>query len=251
MHPARLAPEDILYRDEDLLAVNKPAGVPVHGGRILEGRPETLLSMVREQCGTVVHAPHRLDRPVSGAMVMTGKRSVLAELGLEFEHRRVAKCYLAVLRGWTDERGTISHALRPARDERKVSSKARPAITRYERIAQVELPVPVEPYPTSRYSLVALYPETGRRHQLRRHMKHISHHLVGDSSYGRGEHNRLFRERFGCHRLLLHAWSLKLQHPVSREWLTVHAPLDRPFDSVINGLGWAAALEAWAVSVPR
>jgi tRNA pseudouridine65 synthase len=109
----------------------------------------------------------------------------------------------------------------------------------------VETPIPVAPFETSRYSLVALFPETGRRHQLRRHMKHISHPIIGDTTYGRGEHNRMFRESLDSHRLLLHAWSLTLQHPVSNETLTVQAPLDDDFSRIITRFGWERKLQAW------
>ena len=243
MEHAVLNQDDILYREDELLGVNKPAGVPVHGSRILEDQPETLLTMVRNHEGKIVHAAHRLDRPVSGVMLLTGNKQMLAQLGQEFEHRRVKKCYLAVVRGWPGSGGTISHPLLPPRDERKADSVAREAVTRYKRLAQVEIPVPVHPYPASRYSLLALFPETGRRHQLRRHMKHISHHLIGDTTYGRGEHNRLFREKFACHRLLLHAWRLEFRHPVSNKWIRIDAPLDPEFNAVIDAFEWCEALK--------
>ena len=246
MNHSGLQTADVLYRDEQLLAVNKPAGVPVHGSRILEGRPETLLAMVRGLEGKVVHAIHRLDRPVSGVNLLTSNRTVLAQMGRAFENRRISNCYLAVARGWTDPAGSISHPLQPPRDERKSQSAAREAVSRYQRIATSEIPFPVPPYPSSRYSLLALYPETGRRHQLRRHMKHISHHLVGDTTYGRGEHNRLFRDRLSCNRLLLHAWSLEFKHPLNEQLIRVHAPLDGAFNGVIESLGWGKALESWS-----
>ena len=237
-----LKQDDILYRENELLGINKPAGIPVHGSRILEGEPETLLTMVRNHEGKIVHAAHRLDRPVSGVMLFTASKQMLRQLGQEFENSRVRKCYLAVVRGWPGSGGTISHTLLPPRDERKASSVAREAVTRFERIARVEIPVPIHPYPASRYSLLALYPETGRRHQLRRHMKHISHHLIGDTTYGRGEHNRLFRENFNCHRLLLHAWSLELHHPTTSKRIRIHAPLDAEFNAVIDAFEWGEAL---------
>ena len=242
MEHTLLKQDAILYRENKLLGINKPAGIPVHGSRILEGQPETLLTMVRDHEGKIVHAVHRLDRPVSGVMLFTGNKQMLAKMGQEFEHRRVKKCYLAVVRGWPGSDGTISHPLLPPRDERKAGSVARAAVTRYKRLAQVEIPVPVHPYPASRYSLLALYPETGRRHQLRRHMKHISHHLIGDTTYGRGEHNRLFREKFACHRLLLHAWWLEFHHPASNKRIRIDAPLDPEFNAVISAFGWGEAL---------
>jgi tRNA pseudouridine65 synthase len=240
-----MTPETILFRDSGLLVVNKPVGVPVHGSRILADQPATLLTILRSQCGRVVHTVHRLDRPVSGVMVVALTREMQVAMGHEFEHRRVRKCYLAVVRGWPEASGTISHSLNPPRDERTSDSLARSAVSHFERIAKVETPVPVHPYPTSRYSLLALYPETGRRHQLRRHMKHISHHLIGDTSYGRGEHNRSFRENFNCRRLLLHSWSLEFQHPESGGPMRFEAPLDASFSNVVERFGWDEALASW------
>ncbi|NNK38288.1 MAG: hypothetical protein HKP03_07385, partial [Xanthomonadales bacterium] len=176
--------ELIIHREASFLAVNKPAGIPVHGSRILPGRPETLLSLVRQESGTIAHVVHRLDRPVSGVMLFALEKTALTELGRSFERRRARKTYLAVVRGWVDGSGLIDHSLPPPRDERQAGSPRREAATRYRSIATAEVPVPVSRYPAARYSLVALEPLTGRRHQLRRHMKHFSHHLVGDTSYG-------------------------------------------------------------------
>ena len=229
-----LTPGDILYCDEKVLIVNKPAGVPVHGSRMLEGRPDTLLAMARSATGRVVHAAHRLDRPVSGALLLAFDRDTLAALSLAFEQRRIEKRYLAVVRGWTEDQGVIDHPLRPPRDERRTNDEARDARTRFRRMAAVELPFAVPPYATARYSLVELQPETGRRHQLRRHMKHISHHLLGDTTYGKGEHNRLFRDEFACERLLLHSRSLAFEHPLSGQGLTIMAPLDGAFRKIAD-----------------
>ena len=235
----------ILYQDDELLAVNKPAGIPVHGSRMFADQPDTLLTLLRNFTGKMMYTVHRLDRPVSGVMVLALKQQTQANLGQQFELRKTRKSYLAVVRGWPESSGVITHALQPPRDERTTKSVARQATTAYERIAQVEIPQPVHPYPASRYSLLALYPETGRRHQLRRHMKHISHHIIGDTTYGRGEHNRLFREEFHCNRLLLHAWSLELEHPATGELLRFQAPLDEPFSAMVNAFDWSGPLETW------
>ena len=215
----------------------------MHGSRTLEDQPETLLAMLRKHEGALVHAIHRLDRPVSGVNLFTTDRELLVRMSARFEQRLVRKTYLAVVRGWPEQHGVISHPLLPPRDERKAGSAAREAVTRFERLASVETPFPVAPYKTSRYSLLALYPETGRRHQLRMHMKHISHHLIGDTSYGRGEHNRLFRERFKCRRLLLHSSSLEFRHPETGQQLTITAPLDESFGRVIKAFSWEKAIE--------
>jgi tRNA pseudouridine65 synthase len=245
METSLLPSSGILFRDESLLVLNKPAGIPMHASRILADQPPTLLALARELAGQMVFMVHRLDRPVSGAVAMALNRMAQAELGRQFELRQVAKCYLAVVRGWTEPSGNISHALLPASDDRKAGSVARSAVTRFQLIAHTEVPIAVAPYDTSRYSLLALYPETGRRHQLRRHMKHISHPIIGDTTYGRGEHNRMFREELECHRLLLHAWSLSIRHPVNDEELHLRAPLGPAFSKVIETFGWTRELQAW------
>jgi tRNA pseudouridine65 synthase len=234
-----LCAEDILYQDEDLLVVNKPAGIPVHGSRMLEGQPVTLLAMARKLTGNMVHAVHRLDRPVSGAILLTFGKESLAALSSSFEQHDVDKRYLAVARGWTDLQGTIDYPLLPPRDERRGGDEPREAVTRFERLATMELPIEVPPYRTARYSLLELVPETGRRHQLRRHMKHISHPLAGDTTYGKGEHNRLFRDHFKCSRLLLHSRSLSFRHPVTDAWVSVTAPLDGAFRTVADRFAYS------------
>ena len=248
MESIALSESAVLFRDESLLVLNKPASMPMHASRILADQPDTLLVQARKLIGQMVFMVHRLDRPVSGTVIMGCDKPSQVELGRQFELRQVEKCYLAIVRGWTDVSGIIDHALLPPPDDRKANSVARSAITRYFRVATAELPIPVPPYDTARYSLVALYPETGRRHQLRRHMKHISHHMIGDTTYGRGEHNRMFREKLHCQRLLLHSWSLSIRHPVSDKLIRFHAPLDGSFSEIVNKLGWPEELAEWQKS---
>jgi tRNA pseudouridine65 synthase len=122
------------------------------------------------------------------------------------------------------------------------SAAAQPAHTRYRRLATVQLPYRVDRYPSSRYALVELAPLTGRWHQLRRHMKHIAHPIIGDATHGKGRHNRLFQELFGYQRLLLAATGMRLAHPVSGQALHLHAALADDFAEVIGRLGWGGAL---------
>lgn len=243
MKSVGLRPRDVLYRDDVLLVINKPAGMPVHGSPMLEGRPTTILSAVRALTGRLVHPVHRIDRPVSGALLLALDRNTLAALADAFAQRAVDKRYLAVVRGWSSESGVVDHPLLPPRDEREPGSKPRDAITQYRRLARMEVPVAVPPYETARYSLLALTPETGRRHQLRRHMKHISHHVVGDTTYGKGEHNRLFRSRFHCGRLLLHSRLLGFDHPAGGR-VEVSAPLDEAFSRVANAFDWPSGVRS-------
>jgi tRNA pseudouridine65 synthase len=159
----------------------------------------------------------------------------------QFTDKEVQKRYLAVVRGYTQESGRIDYALKEQLDKMtdakaKQDKEAQPALTNYSRQATVELPFAVGRYATARYSLLSLIPETGRKHQIRRHMKHIFHPIVGDTSHGDGKHNVFFREHFDCHRLLLHADRLSLTHPVSAQKLIIRAPLEIGFQTVYNSL---------------
>jgi len=122
--------------------------------------------------------------------------------------------------------------------KRGVTKEEQDAQTRYCRLGTVELPFPVSRYPVARYSLVMLEPKTGRKHQLRRHMKHIFHPIVGDTKHGRGEHNLLFREKFNSHRLLLHAYEIVFPHPDTGEFFSVKAGLDEGFSTLLQTFGW-------------
>jgi tRNA pseudouridine65 synthase len=219
----------ILYRDEHLVAIDKPAGMLVHRSPISQDRV-VVLQTLRDQLGRHVYPVHRLDRATSGVLLFGLDSGIAHRLVRQFEQQRVDKRYLAVARGWTEAEGLIDH---PVADE-EGNGVAQPARTRYRRLAKVELPFAVDRYPSARYSLVAVEPLTGRRQQIRRHFKHISHHLIGDTTHGNGRHNRFFRAQYGVHRLLLMAERLCLDHPVSGRPLCLQATPDRPWQRVLQ-----------------
>lgn len=213
----------ILYRDRWLCAIDKPAGIMVHRSRQGTDR-EFVVQRLRDQLDRHVWPVHRLDRATSGVLLFALDRETAGRLGRQFMNQTVFKRYLAVARGWTEPAGSIDHAImQHGRDE------PRAAVTHYRRLLASEIPLALGPHATVRHSLVEVRPATGRRHQIRRHFKHISHHLIGDTTYGDGRHNRLFREVFGVHRLLLHAGLLAFNHPVTDEAISVHAPLSGGF----------------------
>jgi tRNA pseudouridine65 synthase len=239
----------ILYRDEHLVAIAKPAGLLVHRTALDPHDSTNAVQELRRQLGAYVYPAHRLDRATSGVLLFALDPAIRVALGAAFETRAVAKRYLAVVRGWPPAAGTIDHPLRRLVDvadprTQVAADVPQPALTNYARLATAELPVRVDRYPTTRYSLLAVEPLTGRRHQLRRHLKHLGHPIVGDTTYGQGRHNRLFRERFNCHRLLLAARSLTLAHPVTGARLHIEAPLAADFARVLAALGWSASLDA-------
>jgi tRNA pseudouridine65 synthase len=238
-----MEPLEILYSDEHLVAVDKPAGMLVHRSSIDRRERDSVLDRLRAQLGRPLHLLHRLDKPVSGVLLLGLDVHAARMMTAAFESARVHKRYVAIVRGHAPPEGVIDHALREMRDEisdaRARSGKAaQPAVTTYERLATAELPLAAGRYPTARYSLVRLWPQTGRRHQLPRHLKHISHPIVGDTTHGDGRQNRFAREHLGCERLLLCAQAVEFPHPVTGEALTVTALPDAHFAAVARKLGW-------------
>lgn len=233
----------VLYQDPWLIAVHKPAGLLVHRSMIARHEEQFALQMVRDQIGQHVYPVHRLDRGTSGILLFALDRETARQVGQQFEAQGVAKTYLAVVRGHPPESGTIDHPLKRQRDAMEwvgehASDEAQPALTHYRRLATTEQAWAIDRYPTSRYALVELNPETGRQHQIRRHLKHLAHPIIGDATYGKGKHNRAFQQYLGCHRMLLACTRMGLAHPVEGGELVLDAPLAADFVGVLQGLGW-------------
>lgn len=238
---------DILYRDDALVAVHKPAGLLVHRSMLDRHETRFALQMVRDLVGRHVYAVHRLDKGTSGVLLFAFEREVAAALGQAFEQRTVGKRYAAIVRGHPADSGRIDHPLRRHEDEAGRCLADEPpqdAITHWRMLECFELPVRVDRYPSSRYALLDLTPETGRRHQLRRHMKHISHPIIGDATWGKGAHNRMIAARFGNARLLLACTALELTHPVSGRRMRIECPPAADFMQVLDGLREQGALSA-------
>ena len=247
MQTSEHEPLQILYQDAYLVAINKPSGLLVHKSPIDKHETRFALQEVRDLIGQYVYPVHRLDKPTSGVLLFGLSKEVAQILSNDFRENRIKKEYIAIVRGYTEEKGVIDHPLKQMLDskvekERGITKEEQEAQTEYERIATVELDFAVGRYTTARYSLVRLRPQTGRKHQLRRHMKHIHHHMIGDTKHGRGEHNILFREKFGCHRLMLHAHNIKLRHPISKKMLCIEASFDDVFENVFKTFGWDSVL---------
>lgn len=228
----------IVFEDETLLAVNKPAGLLVHRSKIAAAENDCLLDRLRARTESNLFLIHRLDRATSGVVLLAKSRDVAGALGKQFMERHVDKRYLAVVRGWPDNEGTIDSPLPDVRD----TSPRKPAVTTWRMLATCTVPIALGKYPEQRYALVEASPQTGRYRQIRKHFHHISHHIVGDTSHGRGDHNRLWRMHFGMHRLLLHAWKLTLRHPVDGSTLELAAPLDETWRRTVERFGWQNAL---------
>jgi tRNA pseudouridine65 synthase len=238
----------VLHIDDHLVVVNKPSGLLVHRSPIDRHETRFAVQMLRDQVGRRVYPLHRLDKGTSGALAFALDRATAQALAQAFASRKVLKRYLAIVRGWPDESGDIDHALEAVRDEYApaLDGPAKEARTHYRRLAIVELPHRVDRYPTSRYALVELEPDTGRRHQLRRHLAHVSHPIIGDSTYGKGRHNRLFAELFGVQRLLLACTRLEFEHPATGRPLVVSASPGDEFALLAQRFGWP-----WPDEPPR
>ena len=234
---------EVIYRDEHLIAINKPAGWLVHRSWLDRKEQVVIMQTLRDQIGQHVFTVHRLDRPTSGVLLLGLSSDIARHLSQQFEQHQIQKTYHAVVRGYVQESATIDYALTEEWD--KVGDKfasrdkaPQPAVTHYQPLAQVEKAIAVGRYPTARYSLVALTPQTGRKHQLRRHMVHIRHPIIGDSKHGDSRQNRAMAAHFGAQRLMLHASQLRLRHPITDRELQLRAHFDAPWMGVMAHCGW-------------
>lgn len=220
-----MPPLHILWHDEHLVAVYKPAGWLVHRTGLDAGETRFVMQALRDQMGRHVFPVHRLDKGTCGVLVMALHADAARALSQAFEHHAVRKRYLALVRGWMPDQAEVDHALRP--DDAPAGASAQPAQTRFRRLARLDLPEASDPrFASTRASLVEAEPLTGRRHQIRRHLKHLAHPIIGDATHGKGPLNRWWADRLGLQRLWLHAWQLEVPHPVTGRPLVFHSGLD-------------------------
>jgi tRNA pseudouridine65 synthase len=217
---------DILYLDDYLAIVNKPAGWLVHRTPLDKGETRFVLQTLREQIGQHVWPVHRLDKGTSGVLLFALDADTARSLGQAFESGQgLQKTYRAVVRGWPLPEGLIDHPLKRMPDDMRTERlEVQPAQSRFATLRHFDLPLPQQSFANTRCAEVALEPLTGRRHQLRRHMKHIAHPIIGDATHGKGPLNRDVADLIGLQRLWLHATRLQLAHPVNGQALVIDAP---------------------------
>jgi tRNA pseudouridine65 synthase len=216
----------------------------VHRSWLDKHETQFVMQTLRDQIGQHVFPLHRLDRPTSGVLIFALSSEVASQVMPMFANHEMEKTYHAIVRGWILESGRLDYPLKVELD--KIADKhasqekeAQEAITDYQPLAQVEIPHSTGRFPTTRYCLMEMKPLTGRKHQLRRHMAHLRHPIVGDTTHGDGKHNKLFREVYDSHRLLLHASSLKFVHPFTQQEIIIEAGLDETWQKLCEEFAWS------------
>jgi len=223
-------PLELIYQDEHIIAINKPHGLLVHRTKIATERDVFALQLLRDQIGQRVYPVHRIDRKTSGVLLFALNDEVNASLSTIFREQQIEKTYWAIVRGFTDSEGTIDYALR------KENGQLQESVTHYKTLSQTEIAVPLGKFDTSRYSLVEVKPETGRMHQIRKHLAHIHHPIIADRPHGCNKQNKLFKEKWKMDSMLLHAKEVQFKHPVTSENLPIRANISYEFERTLRFL---------------
>lgn len=229
-----LRPEAILYRDDDLAVVSKPTGMLVHRGMGAQDHERFLLQEVRDLLGARVFPVHRLDRPTAGLVIFALHSVGARYLQEQWQGGKVVKTYRAIVRGFMpSEDGLHDEAL--ADPDSGIMQDAR---SRWMVRDTCQVPLTIGKFATARYTLLDLEPMTGRFHQLRRHLAHLGHPMIGDTTHGDRHHNHAWQTHFGWWRLMLWAYKLEIIHPSTSVHMTF-------CDTPINGIGayWTRLLE--------
>ena len=217
---------EILFQDKDIVAIHKPHGLLVHRSPIAADASEFAIQLLRAQIDQMVYPVHRIDRKTSGVLLFALNKIAERALQIQFDQKKVYKSYLSILRGFVPDKGTIDY---PLKNEKEVIQDA---ITHYTTLQKTEIPLALGKHSTSRYSLILAEPETGRMHQLRRHFAHIFHPILGDRPHGCNKQNKLWLETYAMNTMMLHAYSLRFEHPVTGKNLTITSAPSEEFKRV-------------------
>lgn len=218
----------IVYQDEELVAINKPNGLLVHRSPIAADADVFAVQLLRDQLGQKVYPVHRLDRKTSGVLLFALNEEMNSLMQQQFQDGKVEKTYHAIVRGYTPDELDIDYPLK------KEDGTTQEAFTSLRTLARTEVNFAIGKHPTSRYSLAELKPTTGRMHQLRKHMAHIFHPIIGDRPHGCNKQNRYFKERFEMNEMLLHASQITFLHPSGMRLETLRAPFHNNFIAAMN-----------------
>ena len=214
---------EILYNDNDLIAINKPHGIAVHRSEYV-GKDDTyVMQELRNQLGQKVFPGHRVDKKTSGVLLFSLSQESNKLVQQLFRENLIKKKYLAIVRGYTEDSGIIDYPL--INDK----GKKQEAVTEYYTMSRTELHIPFGKFNTSRYSLVEVYPQTGRMHQIRKHLAHINHPIIGDRPHGCNKQNKLFKEKFNMTTMMLHAMEISFIHPLTSQEVKIIANPSQEF----------------------
>lgn len=219
---------NFIYKDNDFVAINKPNGLLVHRSPIAADATEFALQLVRDSLGQYVYPVHRLDRKTSGVLLFALSSTIAKKLQELMESGQAEKRYLAIVRGYFPEEINLNHPLM------KEDGKIQEAETFFRCLKRTELDIPFGKHESSRYSLVEAFPKTGRMHQIRRHLDHLRHPIIGDRPWGCNKQNKLFLEKWNMNTMMLHAEAMFIPHPVSGKLLEIEAELPSEFLRMLN-----------------
>jgi tRNA pseudouridine65 synthase len=224
---------EIIYKDEYIVAVNKPAGLLVHRTNFAEEEKDFLLQKVRNQIRQRVYPVHRLDRQTSGIILFALTPEVAAILSESFKTDQIQKQYYCIGRGHMKESIDLDYAIKNERNNKRIEAR-----TLFTPIQHIELPIPTGPYDTSRYTLIEAVPKTGRWHQIRQHLGHLRHYIIGDKRHGDHRHNKTWVNELDCPFMMLHAKKIVFPHPESKESMTLTAEFPEHWKSIFERFGW-------------
>ncbi len=219
---------EIIYHDEHIVAINKPHGLLVHRTKLAVESDEFALQILRDQIGKRVFPMHRIDRKTGGVLLFGLNEDIHKTMQKAFAEKKIHKKYLAIVRGYTEENGIVDYPLK------KENGKMQDATTNYKTLELTELEIPFGKHKTSRYALLELIPLTGRHHQIRKHLDHIHHPIIGDRPHGCNKQNKLFKEKFGLMTMMLHAKELSFTHPVTGDNIIIVAEIHDEFKRMIR-----------------
>jgi tRNA pseudouridine65 synthase len=212
-----ISEENIIYRDDDLVAINKPCGLLVHRTDISDEENLFAVQLLRDILGQKVYNVHRIDRPTSGVLLFALNNEMASIMNGQFKEKKMKKTYIALVRGWFPQ---VTFLHYPVKNGNDVLLDAE---THFYLLNKYELSIPVAPYETSRYSKIEVRPQTGRWHQIRQHLAHLRHYIINDRVHGTSAHNKMFTAQLGISNLFLHAHKLQFTHPLTGKEILIQA----------------------------
>lgn len=221
----------IIYEDESLLVVDKPNKMLVYPSPIAKNCHWFATKELAKLGYKDLHTVHRLDRPTSGILLFAKNAEMAKEMSLLFRNKGIKKSYLCIVRGFTEDKGLIEKELK-----KDGEGELQKASTYYKTVERKTVDLEISKYPQSRFSFLIVEPITGRMHQIRRHLAHLRHPIIGDKRYGDRHYNKYMKEEMKMENLMLHAYSLSFIHPFTKEEISIKAHVPDAMQKLLNDL---------------